>query len=307
MTKASKKPGRKRAAEASMPKGSSMSGVSKEKSKGRAAKATTKPPNAGKGPRNRETGEWAGPGSVHDERRCKGTARRTGERCKKAAIPGHFYCKFHGGALPSVKQTARQRLMAMAEPAMAALEKVLSDPSTDDNTKVRAALGILDRTGFRPGIVIVPGEPSKWDELADGGALDLDPDLSELGVGYSPQALEESRRLNMHQLALDAQADVDRVRHDEDTHEYLEGRIWPDENTIQGEVITPHPRNMSGLDEPVAGGAGPFADVRPPSTRSEHDPHGNEPTPPRGRNDPPEYERRRARFAPPRDPHEDRR
>src|SRR4051794_28116597 len=88
--------------------GSSVSDVKGGKAKTGSAK---KPPNAGNKPVTRGTGEWAAPGSVHPERRCKGTARHTGERCKKAAIKGGSYCPSHGGALPGVAKQAKERLL----------------------------------------------------------------------------------------------------------------------------------------------------------------------------------------------------
>jgi hypothetical protein len=39
-------------------------------------------------------------GKVPEEERCKGTSRRSGERCKRRRSPGSEYCIFHGGRAP---------------------------------------------------------------------------------------------------------------------------------------------------------------------------------------------------------------
>jgi hypothetical protein len=46
-----------------------------------------------------------------DERyRCTATAKGTGERCRRAAIPGGSICFVHGGAAPQTRDAARRRL-----------------------------------------------------------------------------------------------------------------------------------------------------------------------------------------------------
>lgn len=106
------------------------------------------------------------PGSVNPERRCTAKANRTGERCRRAAIKGGTVCTVHGGNLPQVRKKAKERLLELVEPALASLQKVLTDPAADDATKVRAALGILDRTGHGPGAKLEVGF-SKFDQLLE--------------------------------------------------------------------------------------------------------------------------------------------
>lgn len=228
------------AAEASLPKDSSMSVVSSGKGKAGSGK---KPPNAGKAPRNRETGEWAGPGSVNDERRCRGTARRTGERCKKAAIKGHHYCPSHGGSLPTVRRSAKERLLELVDPALAALHKVLSNENAEDSVKVRAALGILDRTGHGPGQTVTV-QTSKWDELIDelGGQIEID---RSLPASTTP-ALESGGGAHtwedVETFAKEAQADAWRGYDGEDDEALRAARFNPyDGRTVRGEVILPEP------------------------------------------------------------------
>ena len=74
----------------------------------------------------------------------------------------------HGGKAPQVKQNARERLAALAEPAIDALKRALE--TEDINATIRAAQLILDRTGFGPTKAITGenGEPLKF-------TLDVEP------------------------------------------------------------------------------------------------------------------------------------
>ena len=45
-----------------------------------------------------------------DSRQCRATSKRSGERCRRAAIVGGSVCKFHGGAAPQVVHAARRRV-----------------------------------------------------------------------------------------------------------------------------------------------------------------------------------------------------
>ena len=131
------------------------------------------------------------PGSKNDSRRCKAKAHRTGERCKRAAIKGGTVCTTHGGRAPQVVKSARERLMALVDPAFAVLLKILTDPNADDSVKVRAALGALDRAGYGPGQTVTL-QTSKWDDATDAllngmieanGTLPVSRDLSSIPSG----------------------------------------------------------------------------------------------------------------------------
>lgn len=94
-------------------------------------------------------------------RQCTATAKTTGERCTRHALIGGFVCGFHGGNAPQVQAARRERLLAMADPAIAALQRALeshgppcehcgrSDGDRDPNV-IRAAQIVLDRCGFGP-------------------------------------------------------------------------------------------------------------------------------------------------------------
>ncbi|HKH27748.1 MAG TPA: hypothetical protein VKA61_05345 [Sphingomicrobium sp.] len=51
---------------------------------------------------------------MDDSRRCTATAKRSRERCKRAAIVGGTVCSFHGGKAPQVRQAAEVRAAKLA-------------------------------------------------------------------------------------------------------------------------------------------------------------------------------------------------
>lgn len=79
--------------------------------------------------------------------RCSAKSKQSGEQCKNYAIAGGTVCRFHGGAIPSVRRKARLRLAALVEPAISTLarEMVKAEKSAD---RQRAANSILDRGGM---------------------------------------------------------------------------------------------------------------------------------------------------------------
>src|SRR5688572_203170 len=93
-------------------------------------------------------------------RQCTATSKQTGERCKRAPIVGGFVCDIHGGKIPAVRKSARERLLAMVDPARDALLRALrtgppcehcgrSDADRDP-VVLRAAQLVLDRAGYGP-------------------------------------------------------------------------------------------------------------------------------------------------------------
>jgi hypothetical protein len=84
-----------------------------------------------------------------ESRRCRAHSSRTGEPCKKFAIKGALVCATHGGSTRHIKRSAQERLKELQNPALVELERILRD-DTDDSVKLRAVLGVLDRTGLGP-------------------------------------------------------------------------------------------------------------------------------------------------------------
>jgi hypothetical protein len=84
-----------------------------------------------------------------DKPRVKCTAtKRNGDPCNRWALKGASVCTSHGGNLPSIRESAREKLLALVLPAIEELEAVLSNPATANADKLRAIQLILDRTGY---------------------------------------------------------------------------------------------------------------------------------------------------------------
>jgi len=76
----------------------------------------------------------------------------TGDYCARFAPPGSTVCELHGGTTANMRAMARTRLLCLVEPALKTLLRAMS--SNELSTGVRAALGVLDRTGMGPHAVL---------------------------------------------------------------------------------------------------------------------------------------------------------
>jgi hypothetical protein len=96
--------------------------------------------------------------------------------CQRWAINGSTVCATHGGRAPQVKNSARERLAELIEPALKGLHKALK--SEDLSTIVRASQIVLDRCGFHPSQAIElygkDGGPLEVENKINLGALSLD-------------------------------------------------------------------------------------------------------------------------------------
>ena len=103
---------------------------------------------------------------VELNRQCTAKSKRSGERCRRAAIRGGSVCMMHGGKSPQVLATARQRLALLVDPALAVFEERLKD-DMEPALQLTAARDLLDRTGY---------SAKQKVELtgADGGAVRFD-------------------------------------------------------------------------------------------------------------------------------------
>jgi hypothetical protein len=193
------------------------------------------------------------PGSKDDSRRCTANKVNTGERCKAPAIKGGVVCRVHGGAAKQVKKAAKERLLELVDPALAALHKVLSRPDVDDAVKVRAALGILDRTGFRQGVDLNV-TVSEWDKGITEAVLlerDLDDDPA-LGDGGGEQpALESSAFLDAEAAVEEADAEwAEQAREDKRSRIKQGGH-----DVVRGEVVDDYPFPTPEYKRPPRNGA----------------------------------------------------
>lgn len=216
----------------------STRGASKDEAQAAEGGEERKPARRPRRPKPPAVGIAGVPGSKNPERRCTATSAASGERCKRAAIKGGFVCTSHGGASPQVRKKAKERLLELVDPALASLQKVLTDPNTEDSVKVRAALGILDRTGHGPGAKVEVGI-SKWDEFMQSAAVKLDRDSLESDESVALPSWED---VETH--ATEAQAQAWASYDAEDAPR----RIDPDASTVRGEVVSilPEPPDTRG-------------------------------------------------------------
>ena len=79
--------------------------------------------------------------------RCTAKSKSTGNQCRLRPIPGGSVCVQHGGSIPAVKAAAQRKMIALIDPALAVLYRALEE-CDEWPSKIRAALGILDRAGM---------------------------------------------------------------------------------------------------------------------------------------------------------------
>jgi hypothetical protein len=119
----------------------------------------------------RDWSEYAEP-----QRQCR-AHKKTGERCKNAAILGSTVCRYHGGAAEHVKRAARARIENATD--LVAKELIVIALSGDsDATRVTAIKDLLDRGGLKAPseVVLSPGHRAPYedvfDDISGGGRAD---------------------------------------------------------------------------------------------------------------------------------------
>lgn len=76
---------------------------------------------------------------------CSARSKQTGEPCRYRPANGHPVCRFHGGGAPQVKQKAMERLLALQNPAIDRLTKLI-DQEQFPTVAYAASRDVLDRT-----------------------------------------------------------------------------------------------------------------------------------------------------------------
>lgn len=158
--------------------------------------------------------------------------KKNGERCKAAPIRGGTVCRAHGGAAKHVRAAAQARLLAAADRLMAALLEIAMDKDQPSMVRLAAIRDALTRAGLVDGKMPDQTEDDPWSELLAGGLSD---DRSLPGSDAEVERSIEAG--NVLQVARDARDENWRDIRREDAEEYERGRIYPDENTIQGKVV----------------------------------------------------------------------
>lgn len=80
---------------------------------------------------------------MDESRRCTAKAKQTGQRCKRAAIPGGKVCVMHGGAIPAVRAAAAKRKADAA--ATAAMEVIWSPDAAPIGDPVEALAALAGK------------------------------------------------------------------------------------------------------------------------------------------------------------------
>ena len=84
-----------------------------------------------------------------DTPRCTAKSKQSGQQCKRRPIPGGSVCVIHGGAARQVQQTALARLLALQNPAIDRLTKLI-DQEQFPTVAYAASRDVLDRTMGKP-------------------------------------------------------------------------------------------------------------------------------------------------------------
>ena len=96
-----------------------------------------------------------------------GAKTSSGTRCRRRPIKGGARCVLHGGGSPIAREAAERKLMYGVSLALDRLLDALSEhehdgpcalcgcnPSSRDPNTLRAAIALLDRSGFGPGLTL---------------------------------------------------------------------------------------------------------------------------------------------------------
>lgn len=120
--------------------------------------------------------------ALHSGRQCTATSKQSGERCKRAPIVGGFVCEMHGGKAPEVRKSARERLLAMVDPALDALLRALKtgppcehcgrSDADRDPAVLRAVQLVLDRAGYHPTLTVQQAAPNPFADMTEDEIID---------------------------------------------------------------------------------------------------------------------------------------
>ena len=155
----------------------------------------------------------------HTERVTLGQSRRdalcgaktsAGTPCRRRPMKGGARCVLHGGGSPLARQAAERRLLYGVSLALDRLLDVLSEhdhegpcetcgcnASSRDPVVIRAALGLLDRSGYGPGLTLRTEEEEPVGEIR---VTIVEPDPEQLAeYEASDRALQAARTAKYNQ------------------------------------------------------------------------------------------------------------
>lgn len=142
---------------------------------------------------------WATRSPQIQERRCK-AHKKTGERCKQAAMEAQQVCGYHGGRAPQNKRKARQRIDEAADRLAKKLIGIALDDNTSEGGRIAAIKDLLDRAGVSAKTAIdVEVEVKPYQRLTD----------KIVGIGTMSREESRARRGFAEPPALDSQGHQD--------------------------------------------------------------------------------------------------
>ncbi|WP_156661581.1 hypothetical protein, partial [Mycobacterium sp. 852002-51163_SCH5372311] len=129
--------------------------------------------------------------------------KKTGERCRNAAILGATVCRFHGGAAKHVKRAARARLENAAD-LMAKQLLGIALTADSEAVKLAAIRDALDRGGLKAPseVVLSQGETKPYETVFD--SIGGDPEAA----GFPSVASEDYGSAGQHASPAPAYADT---------------------------------------------------------------------------------------------------
>ncbi|MFI7628421.1 hypothetical protein [Microbispora rosea] len=136
-----------------------------------------------------------------DKRRCTGTAKSTGERCKKPPLPGATVCKTHGGGAPQVIRKAAERVAE--QEALKIMEKYEPQaPPVED--PITALLGLAGEiTHFKNflGARVSEMRAQEWRFTDDKGAEQLRAEIAlyERALDRTARVLSDLVKLKLEE------------------------------------------------------------------------------------------------------------
>lgn len=156
---------------------------------------------------------WAAAKPETRARRCI-AHRKTGDRCKRAALTGQRVCGHHGGKAKQSLMAARRRLMENADPAVKQLAKIAYDDNVAVETRLKATLALIDRSVGGPKSALeVEVSAKPFEQVLEGMADQLE--ITSRAEFRRAQGIEDDESDADDPLASLHAADVAKVTADE--------------------------------------------------------------------------------------------
>src|SRR2546428_407312 len=102
---------------------------------------------------------------------------RIGERCQKSAMRGQQVCHFHGGKNPNALRVAKERLLALAEPALDGLT-LRESPPIDPPDGIETTYKGIYTNNFDERPEVTSGAPGAVGTVAETVTAERPPDLT---------------------------------------------------------------------------------------------------------------------------------